>query len=451
MNTTATLTALIAETEFEGFSAAAVTHAKRSIRDFTGVAVYGSHHEVGRTMMSYVNKRSAVGESIVMGHGTYDAPDAALANGTFGHAIDYDDTFESTVLHPSASVFPAALAVAAESKTTGTEILTGYIVGLEVAFRIARSLEPAHWEAGWHSTGTVGTFGATAGAGSVLDLSRTELEHAFGIAASSAAGLRQNSRTMTKPFHAGHAAQSGVRAALMAENGYTADRRILDGDRGFGTLYTVGQEFHPERITEPELDDWAVLDNGFKPYPSGVVTAAPMEALRQIMVEHDLYNEEIETVTLAVDERFDRLVDPDPEDATAARFSYQFCLAAILRERHGGIHQFTDEFVTEPETRDAIHKVDVNLVDGLFSGDDLAEASYGASVTLTTTDGVTFSNTVRDAPGSPSNPLSDERLRAKFDECVETVYDADTTDRIWEILGRLETIDGLKDLEAVLT
>ena len=114
MSVTTTLAKLVEETEFQDFSSEAVTHAKRSIRDFLGVAIYGSHHEVGETIMKYIDSRSSEGDSLILGYGMYDAPYAALANGTFGHAVDYDDTFESIVLHPSGSSFPAALAVVLE-------------------------------------------------------------------------------------------------------------------------------------------------------------------------------------------------------------------------------------------------------------------------------------------------------------------------------------------------
>ena len=450
MSVTTTLAKLVEETEFQDFSSEAVTHAKRSIRDFLGVAIYGSHHEVGETIMKYIDSRSSEGDSLILGYGMYDAPYAALANGTFGHAVDYDDTFESIVLHPSGSSFPAALAVAEEESSTGKDILTGYIVGLEVAFRVGRSMEPTHWEDGWHSTGTIGIFGSTAAACSVLGLSIEETERAFGIAGSSSSGLGRNSGTMTKPFHPGHAAHMGVQAALLARNGFTADRNILEGQGGFGPVYTNDNKFYPERITDPELDDWAVLDNGFKPYPSGVVTDAPMEALRSVMRENDLYNEDIETVSVTVDERFEPILDSNPNDALEAKFSYQFCVAAILRERHAGIHQFTDEFVNEPATKEAMKKIEMHLEPNLFSEGKLAEASYGAVVEVTTTTGETLSKTIENAPGSPSNPLPDDRLKSKFIECTTTVYDEEKANQVWDLIGRFEQEDVLNDLERII-
>lgn len=442
------LAELTSETTLADISAEAVEHTKRSIRDFVGVAIYGSHHDVGSTVMNYVNSQPSEGDTILLGYGNYGPQYAALANGIFGHAVDYDDTFETIVLHPSGSAFPAALAAAGTAGKTGADVLTGYTVGLEVAYRVGCSVAPSHWNNGWHSTGTIGVFGATAAAASVLDLSVDQIQNAIGIAASSSAGLAANSGTMTKPYHSGHAAQMGIQSALMAQNGFTGNHNILEI---YGDVYTVNDDFTPDIIRESDMDDWAVLDNGFKPYPSGVVTDAPMEALRILMESNNLGYDDVEKVTATVDERFEGLSNREPNDALQAKFSYEFCLAAILRNQHAGIHEFTDEFVTEDKTREAIDKVELVLESGLFVEETNAEASYGARVSLKTTDGETYTKEIRSAPGSPSNPLPDERLKAKFDECVVTVYGQEESDTLWEIIGRLDEAGSLDEFEDIVT
>jgi len=447
MDETATLAELVKETDLDDVSPEAVAHAKRSIRDFVGVAMYGSQHEVGSTLMSYVDEFASAGDAVVFGHGTSDAPHAALANGTFGHAVDFDDTFESVVIHPSGSAFPAALAAADRDDKSGRDVLTGYIVGLEAAYRIGRSVSPSHWTKGWHSTGSVGVFGATAAASSVLDLSVEAIQRAFGIAGSSASGMQKNAGTMTKPLHAGHAATMGIRAALLSQKGFTSNPSILGGENGYGTLYTSEDGYSPYHITNPDHHGWAVLDNGFKPYPSGVVTHAPMEALRNIVSEHELTPEDVESVTVTMDRTVSEKLDSkEPRDGLSAKFSYEFCLAAVLREQTPGVHEFTDEYVRESDTRAAMEKIERDPVDNLFAESTEAEASYGARVKVRTKAGHEHVEEVRTAPGGPSNPLSDERLREKFTECVETVLNTEDTSHLWEIIGEMEEPGTLTEL-----
>jgi len=203
---------------------------KEAITDLVGVALYGSHHGVGEQINSYVETSSPGSDATVLARGTASVTGAALANATFGHAVDFDDTFESIVIHPTSPVFSAALAVAELVNATGEDVLTGYAVGVDVAYRTGHSTYPSHYENGWHSTGTVGTFGAAAAAASVMGLTADEIRYAFGIAASASSSLKKNFGTMTKPLHSGHAAQMGTRASLLAANGFTADPNVFEGD-----------------------------------------------------------------------------------------------------------------------------------------------------------------------------------------------------------------------------
>lgn len=441
MGETAALAAYTVSTEYEDIPTETVDYAKKGIRDYLGVAVYGSHHEVGDQIMGYVDRCMSGEESTVIGRGTASPTGAALANGAFGHAIDYDDTFESIVIHPSSPVFGATLAAGEVADADGKDLITAYTVGCEAAFRVGHSQYPNHYQNGWHSTGTVGAFGSTAAAAHLLDLSVDETIHAFGIVASASSALKKNFGSMTKPLHAGHAAETGLRAALLAENGFTADEEILEGSIGYGEVMTTDGSYDPEIITEGLGEEWAVLDLGFKPHPSGVITHAAMDALRTLVIDHDLTPESVDSMTVALDDAASEMLHhANPDNALQAKFSIEFCLAAILRERKAGIHEFTDGYVTQPETTAVIDNIDRAFEENLF---DAHYASYGARVTVETTDGETLVQEVKHHPGSPNNPVSEDRLQAKFDECVLTVLDADTTDQL------AETIDTLEDAESV--
>jgi 2-methylcitrate dehydratase PrpD len=418
--------------------------AKEAISDFVGVAVYGSHHDVGERVGSYVDTTFAAGEATVFARGDASPPGAALANGAFGHAVDYDDTFESIVIHPTSPVFAAALAAGEQAGASGEEVLAAYVVGCEVAYRTGHATYPSHYENGWHSTGTVGSFGATAAAASVLGLSVDRTCHALGIAASGSSALKKNFGTMTKPLHAGHAAQVGVRAAMLAAEGFTADPAVFEGKIGYGNVMTPGGTYDPEELTRGLGDSWAVMDIGYKPYPSGVITHAAMDALREIVVDHDLAPDDVETITVALDDAASEMLHHEnPQTGLEAKFSIEFCLASVLRERDPGIHEFTDEYVTAPETRAQTKKVTRAFEENLFGGNF---ANYAARVSVTTVDGDELSNEMTHAPGSPNNPLSAERLGAKFEECARDVLSEKDADAAYEAIMDLESEGSLDRL-----
>lgn len=447
MGETSALAENCISTRFDDLPAEVVEHAKRAIRDYVGVALYGSQHEVGEHILSFVSEQSPGEESTVIGHGRASATGAALANGSFGHAIDYDDTFESIVIHPTSPVFAAALAAAERVGATGRDLLTGYAVGCDAAYRIGHSTYPEHYKNGWHATGTIGSFGAAAAAGSIFDVDRESMRMAMGITASGSSSLKKNFGSMTKPLHAGRAAQTGLSATLLAQNGFTADDAILEGPIGYGEVMTVDGGFDASVLVD-DPDQWAVLDIGFKPYPSGVITHAAMDALRSVVIDRDLAVADVATVGVTLDEAAsEMLIHANPENALQAKFSIEFCLAAILRERQAGIHEFTDDYVNQPETREAIAKIERDFEPNLFGGE---YAGYGARIVVELTDGETVTAEEKYAPGSPNNPVGDARLESKFRECVEAAAAAETADRLTQAIEGLERADSTDQLVAAL-
>lgn len=462
-NETAKLAAFVTDTDFGDIPAEVVADAKRAIRDYCGVALYGSQHPVGKRITSYVAAAMPGNDATLLGGRTTSAPGAALANGTYGHAIDFDDTFESIVIHPSSPMFPAAFASAELVGKEGTDVLTGYVLGVETAFRVGHATYPSHYENGWHATGTIGAFGAAAAAASVLGLSADETRHALGISASSSSSLKKNFGSMTKPLHAGHAAQMGLRAALLAREGWTADRSVLEDELGYGAVMTVENAYDPTAITgglstltedggnhmgtsgsDERGERWAMADNGFKPYPSGVITHAAMDAARRIAEDEDLAAADVERVTVALDEAAsEMLIHADPENALEAKFSIEFCLAAVLRAGDPGVNEFTDEYVQSADTQDAMEKVERAFEPDLFGG---GFAGYGARVTIETMEGETHVAEEAHAPGGPTNPVSEERLDAKFRECAGEVLDDEGVETVVSAIDRLEDDGALGDL-----
>ena len=448
MGETAVLSEFVATTTLEDVPEADIDHAKEAIRDYLGVAIFGSHHTVGDKIHRYVKTAADGMTGTVIGRTSASPTGAALANGTFGHAIDYDDTFESIVIHPTSPIFSAALATTEHVDGSMRECLTGYIIGCDVAYRVGQSTYPEHYQNGWHATGTIGPFGATAAAASILGLQPAAIRRAFGITGSASSSLKKNFGSMTKPLHAGHAAQTGVRAALLAADGFTADSDVFEGDLGYGSVMTVDSGFDPAELTDSLGDWWAVSDIGYKPYPSGVITHAAMDALRALVTENDLDPDEVGRIVVTLDDAAsEMLIHAKPDDQLQAKFSIEFCLAAILREGDAGIYEFTDDYVTAKRTRDVIEKVERAFEPDLF-GDDYA--GYGAIVRVETTDGETFTAEERYAPGSPNNPLNESRLRDKYMECVESQFSSDRAVDIESTIRSLDQPESITSLTNLL-
>ena len=443
MGSTLALAQFITETSIDDIPENVKEKAKEAITDLVGVAIYGSHHDVGQRIATYVESMSPGTDATMFGRQKASADGAALANASFGHAVDFDDTFESIVIHPTSPVFSAAFVAGEAHNATGKDVLESYIIGVEVAYRTGHATYPSHYDHGWHSTGTVGTFGATAAVASIMGLSAEETQHALGIAASMSSSLKKNFGTMTKPLHSGHAAQMGVRSATLAAGGFTADPEVLDGKIGYGNVMTPTGEYKLKIVVEG-LDDWGVNDLGYKPYPSGVITHAAMDAMREIVVENDLKPTDVEAVTVALDEAASEMLHhKNPSNGLEAKFSIEFCLASILLERDPGVHEFTDAYVTDPNTRAQTAKVNRAFESNLFGG---KFANYAARVSVTTTDGTEYTVEEKYAPGSPNNPLSEDRLRAKFDECATDVLSPEDAAAAYDAISTLEQDGSLKKL-----
>ena len=269
----------ITETTIDRVPAATVVEARRCLIDGFGVVLAGSTVRGSAIVREYVNASDGTGASTILGPDrmSASASQAALANGASGHAMDYDDTQLSSspyrvfglLTHPTVPVLAASLAVSERLGATGKAFLEAFLVGFEVECKIAEAIHPEHYVRGYHSTGTIGTFGAVASAAKLLRLSPAVTAHALGIAASMGAGIRVNFGSMTKPLHAGRAAENGVTAAELAARGFTAGDDALDGEWGFFQVAGGGADV--ARIAGALGAPFSVVNPGvsIKPYPCG--------------------------------------------------------------------------------------------------------------------------------------------------------------------------------------
>ncbi|RJQ80178.1 MAG: MmgE/PrpD family protein [Desulfobacteraceae bacterium] len=267
MEITRKLAEFVYHTKFSDMPDDVVQKAKECFLDWQGVALAGTTDPVAAIVGNYVRSFGGRPEARVMGANMRtDAASAAFANGVIGHALDFDDYHDETVIHASAACIPAVLALAERNRLGGKDLLEAMILGIDVCIRIGLGLGDYHYQRGWHTTATAGTFGATAGVAKLLKLEVDQIANAFGICGTQASGLRQVFGTMTKPFHAGKVSHEGVMSAFLSHGGFTAPKNIVEGELGLLDVLTDAPD---EAVILKDLGSrWYVMDLSIKPYPT---------------------------------------------------------------------------------------------------------------------------------------------------------------------------------------
>jgi 2-methylcitrate dehydratase PrpD len=449
MNATTLLADFVTKHRADDCPEAAIDAARRAILDCLGVMLAGSIEPASRILQQVAQAEGGLPLCTVVGTdrrtgGVW----AALCNGTAAHALDFDDTNFALMGHPSAPVLAAALAAGELALADGRAVVHAFLLGFEVETTLAEVINPAHYEHGWHATCTLGTLGAAAAAARLLGLDGAQTRHALAVAASQSSGLKENFGTMTKPFHAGHAARSGVLSALMAREGWTASEHALEGPQGFFNVLGAGK-----RALEPLATlgaPWKILTTGVavKPYPSCACTHSIIDSTLEIRRTQGVRPEEIEEVTVGVAAGVPRiLIHARPRTGLEGKFSAQFSAAAALTDGRVGITTFQDDRVQDPAIRRLMERVRVTVDPDIPT--DL-ERHMWTRVTVRCADGRTATVGPRPVPGHPENPLPIETLREKFRECAGLVLPADRADSVRQMVESLETCPDLRSLTAIL-
>jgi 2-methylcitrate dehydratase PrpD len=370
------------------------------------------------------------------------AGNAALANGTAAHALDYDDMCFVSLAHPSAPLVAAAWSVAERAGASGRALLDAYIVGFEIEGRLGRAMNPRHYQRGWHCTSTLGTIGAAATASRLLGLDREAAGHALAIAASEASGIKENFGSMVKPLHAGLAARNGVLAALLAQAGMTASQAAIDGPQGF--LAAMDSE-QPE--LDPGVDDlgsrWEIVDTGItvKLYPSCAGTHPTLDALLDLRRREGFAGEDVEAVAIGVDPIVPTILLYDrPSSGLEGKFSMPFCAAAAIVHGHVGVETFEPSQLRDPAILAVQSRVSMHVDPAL---DPSAPALTQAHVTVTLRDGRVLTACANGARGYPARPASDAELAAKFASCASRTLPGPMAARA---LAMLQDLDCLEDV-----
>ncbi|MGH6944659.1 MAG: MmgE/PrpD family protein [Geminicoccaceae bacterium] len=431
---------------------------KKSILDGLGLALSGSAAKSGLLVRRHLEDLASAAQCSVIGTALRVPPRfAAFANGVAIHADDYDDTqlavapdrVYGLLTHPTAPVLPAVLAIAEREGRSGRDLLTAYHAGVEVECKIAEAISPRHYQHGFHATATCGTFGAAAGVANLLGLPAETVRRALAIAGSQSAGLRENFGTMTKPFHAGRASESGVVAAQLAALGYSATGQILEAKRGF--FQAAGGGYDPQAIEGKLGDPWTFASPGvsIKPHPSGSLTHPGMTTMLGLTLEHDVQPEQVRRVGVGTNSNMpNALIHHRPTTELEAKFSMEFCIAILLLERRAGLGEFTDEVVGRPDVREMIERVDFDV------HPEAEAAGYDKMTTIIEielADGRVISGRADFGKGSPAHPMSYDEVAGKFSECAAFAgWPGDKAERVVERVRDLEDLTDVRDLTALL-
>src|ERR1700730_17508415 len=433
---------------------------KKSILDGLGLALAGSRAESGPISRKYIEQIGvANGKATIIGSAQKTSPRfAALVNGISIHADDFDDTqlaaardrVYGLLMHPTVPVLPAIFALAEQGSMTGKEWMLAYHVGAEVECKIAEAISPRHYQDGFHTTGTCGPFGSAAACAKLLKFDLSKTLKAFGLAARQSGGLRENFGTMTKPFQAGHAAESGLVSAELVALGWTAAEQILEADRGF--FHASGGSYDPAAIMDRLGKPWTFTTPGvsLKPYPSGSLTHPAMTELTRLIEVHKLQAGQVEKVDVGANHNMTTtLLHHQPKTGLEGKFSMEFCLAILLLERKAGLGQFSDKMVQRPEVQAMIRRIN-------FYVDPEAEsAGYDKMTSLLKIhlkDGSVVSGRADFGKGSPANPMSFDEAATKFRGCAEFAeWPKAKTEGIVTIIKRLEAAPDMSALSPLLS
>src|SRR5574341_215039 len=457
MGATEKIARFIADTGYEYIPGDAVEKAKRTALDCVGAALAGVVEPVSQSITTYITKLGGPPQASVFGAGLkVSVADAALANGAIAHALDYDDCGVK-IGHPSVLVLPALLSLGEHLSASGQDILTAYILGLEVEGKLALHADFKLMQARLNHQTWYGSIGAAAACAKVLRLDVAKTRMALGIAANFACGLSANHGSMAGAMAAGNACRNGVIAALMAQEGITANSNIIEAKNGFYDTLVGAGHYDAERMAESLGKPFYIESPGIglKKYPSCYHTHRALDGVFQLLDEHRLSDKEITEVDVGTSERAMRvLAFSEPETPYQAKYSMPHCIAAAVADHRVTLDTFTahkmeDRGIVEAKKKVHLSFPNVPIWPGLADVGPDTEF-VGNPVTIRTTDGRSYSARVDIPRGDPALPLTDDELLSKFRDCARNQLRPDDIERtVGQVLG-LERVANIGTLMAIL-
>ena len=415
MGATETIASWIVNTSYEDIPPDAIRVANESCFDLLGVILAGSAQPVGEIIQQYTRDLGGTPEATVLASGLKTSlPNTALANGTMGHALDYDDF--GGFGHPTVAIFPALLALGENTGATGRDLMEAYVVGCEVGLALQHATKYNQMEKGFHATAVIGRMACTAACAKLLKLDEQQTVTALGIAGSMASGLIHNFGTMTKPLHAGLVGRDGVTAVQLAKLGLTSGQQVVEHPLGF-TATVLGTGIYDlnnmaENLGNPFRVQDALM---IKKYPCCGGNHAMLDSLFSLMREHNFTYDDV--VEAEVDQSFLSIVMlyEEPDDELKGKFSAKYNVAAALVDEEVSIGTFSQEKIDDPQIEEAMGKVRNRVMAKAEEG--LTDHSQGLPIRITLKDGrVLEHRTAREfILGAQKNPWGWDNIKAKFE------------------------------------
>jgi 2-methylcitrate dehydratase PrpD len=445
----------IVRTKYEDIPGNVIELGKKTILDGFGLALAGSVSVSGPVIRNYIETLGLVpGKASIIGTNTKVPPRfAALANGIAIHADDYDDT--GSALHVNAPVLPAAFALCEVDRRSGKDFMLAYHVGVEVENKIGDAISARHDAEGFHTTGTCGCFGSVAACAKLRGLNLAQTARAMGLVGSQTSGLRDNFGTMTKPFHAGHAAESGILSADLVALGWTASEDILEGRLGF--YQAEGGTYDPQRLAGKLGNPWMFASPGdlIKRFPCGTIQQAVMDEMLRLIKENNLKAAAVEKVEIGGNQaNVNTLFRHHPKTGLEAKFSMEYAVSILLVEGKAGLAQFEDSVVQRPDVQAMVERSRF-FVDPEYnqSGQTLlATLVEGNVIKIHLKDGRVITGKSKFAKGSPGNPMTYDEVAEKVRGNAEFArWPKQKAEVVIEMVKSLETLSNMSKLTAALT
>jgi 2-methylcitrate dehydratase PrpD len=426
------LAAYVVSAKFEDLPAPARKEAARTLLNWVGCTIGGSRNDAVEFAVSALSPFFGSEQASLLGRKErVDVFHAALLNGISSHILDFDDTHLRTVIHPAGPVASAILALSEYQPVSGSDFLNAMILGIETECRIGNAVYPAHYDVGWHITGTTGVFGAAAAAGKLLGLSEQQMVWALSIAATQPVGLREMFGTMTKAFHPGRAAQNGLTAAFLASKNYTSSDHGIEAKSGWANVLSTERNY--AEITEKLGRTYEVSLNTYKPFACGVVIHPTIDGCIQLRNQYHLTADQIDRIELKVHPLVLELTGKKtPRAGLEGKFSVYHAAAVAIVEGAAGEQQFSDKTVRDP--------VIVALRDRVTAVVDPAINEDQVRITITLKDGRRLEKYIEHTVGSVANPMSDKDLEAKFLGQADGILPADQARRVMDLCRQIETL-----------
>jgi 2-methylcitrate dehydratase PrpD len=405
---------LVNSLRYEDLPPEAVYWAKAGILDTVGATLAGAIDPAATIVQQTLPE--APGPSLVYGTDRRTTPmDAALANGTAAHALDFDDASNTLGGHPSVPILPALFALADETGAGGKDFITAYVAGFETECKLSMGVNFYQYEHGWHPTSTLGVFGAAAACAHLLGLDDEGTATALGIAASLASGIKSNFGSMVKPLHVGQCARNGLFAALLARNGFTASPVAFEHKQGYFEVFNGSGNYDASKILPAWANPLDIVSPGIavKQYPCCGSTHPAIDATLALTRAHHLQPEQIERIeSWTHPRRLNHTNRPDPQTPEDAAFSVQYCVARAIVDGKVLVDHFEEDSYRDERVLEVMRRVEAAPY---TTAQFPAENHFGAEVRITLLDGTVLDHKVDSALGRTSaNPIPQKALETKF-------------------------------------